>query len=621
MAELKCEVQIDHPDSTGWIDITDKITDLEIDRGIDRRTHRTRAGVCRMFSVTADPWVGPWQGSSSVWYEGDLIGAPVRVMVTVYDDDLSFSSREIIYTGAVDEIIHETTEHLNQVSLTCLDMWGERIAPAYLDIPAYPQGSSTRTRFNELMEEAGFTVSTNFTGTDGLRSLAPSIAKPKQRLVQALQQVVDSENAYLFVDRFNVLHFIGVPKPPQATVGVSDTAGSTKASFVRTPQVILDTERLVNAVIVIADDASKTDKPYDESWGTASVGSVLAVTPGHPVNSIAWETAQVNSGSDYFALQSAKTYTSAPWGADTPWRIPRGTPIKAGNTRRYLTALRSAAITLASSGRLVVNAYTYDRPNSAGSIIQEAQLAGDSAVVEALAESVDYSVPWDQETGDGKGASGASETVRADRVSIGLHGRYERRQKTALRPIDTPGLADEILKERSELRPVVPDVEVAIDAESAPVARLLLELELDGYLEIEFTPRGQQFRYVDLSPIVRINYRIESLAMQLDRVRVTARYTLYRGVKPSWWQVGVSHLGTESVVGGSGLTATPGQWIHLEIVDVDGLARIANAAVSRYASDLSAEGTPAGVRYVVVGTALRRYNPATRMWRTIGTFR
>ena len=524
MAEIKCEVQLDYPTSGTWNDITDKVTGVDISRGLDRRTGRAKAGVCRIHSTTADPWVGPWRNSGR-WYEGDLIGVAVRVMLTVYNADLS-STREIVYEGHIDEVSHGTSEVLHEVTLGCLDLWGGKIAHMYVDSPALPNETSTRTRFNELMTTAGFTLSTNYTGTPDqrLRRIGAAEAKPKQRLVQALQEVIDAENGYLMVDRFNVLHFKGHPSVVGvAKVGVTDTPDVNTASFVRPPKVVLDTDRLVNAVIVIAaDEVDPESESYDENWGTAKAGSVKA-------------------------------------------------------------------------------------------------------------KDADYSVPWDS-SGSGTGGSGATEAVATDQASIAVHGRYELRQKTGVRASDAQNLADEILSERSELHRAVPKVEVAVDAETAAVARLLLELDLDSYLEVEFKPRDYPFIYADVAPVIQIGYKIRPLDMANDRVSVDAVYGLHRGTAGgtagSWWQVGISHLGTETVVGFAGLTATPGEWIRTEVVDVTQLRRLSAQVVSRYADDSDRTAAESAVaitpdyRYSIneATKAFQQWDPVIRSWRTIGKF-
>ena len=631
MANIRCEIQINHK-IDGWTDITNKVNKIEVNRGLDRRTGRAKAGVCTIRSVTTKPWVAPW-AATGVWDQVTLIGSPMRVMLTVFDNNTS--TREVIYTGSVAEIEHETSELLHFVNITCLDLWGDKIAHAYLDAPAIPEGSSARTRFNSLMDEAGFTISTDYTGTASLRKLAPDIEKPKQRLVDSLQLVIDSENGYLFVDRFNVLHFIGRSTTvPTASVVVSDTPSPSSATFVRTPQILLDMERLVNAVIVIAANPENEEEPYNRRWGTAGMGSVKGETEPNPATSIKWEMLRRDAPSDYFALRSVRNFTSLPWVSEvssgTPWLIPKNSVIEVTllNQRlplqRFKVVKDSNLVTLVG-GKLVVNAFTFDRQNNVGQVIQIDQVVGHPITLFAPATPVSYSVPW-KTTGEGKGTSGATETVRTDPTSIKLHGRYERRVKTSLREEDTGLLADEILRERSELTPVIPDVDIAVNLEPVEVARKLLALELDSHLQIEFTPRGETSTYSDLSPVIKIRYQILPLDMADDLCRVSARYTLFRSTKPTYWILGTSKLGTETVVGPLGSTITTGQWVDGEVVDIHGVSRIQDRVVARYpsSSDMaSVEGTPVGPRYAVdEGTkGFMRYNPANKAWGTIGTFK
>lgn len=512
MADIVSQIRVDHP-TDGRTDITDRVNSVEIVRGSDRQTGRPKAGVCRITSVTAAPWVGPWR-SSGTWYEGDLLGAWIDVRVKVA------GSTEVLYRGVVDEVAHSAAEDLNRVTISCLDLWGEQIAHAYLDVPAFANPDQTRARFNALMKAAGYSSSVHYTGTAGQRNMAPAAAKPKKRLVAALQEVVDSENGYLFVDRFNVLHFVGHQIGAKTSnVLVSDTRLPGSVTPAKSPEVVLDRERLSNAVIVVAADATTSDLPYDNSWGTVSAGSPPA--------------------------------------------------------------------------------------------------------------GVSYAVPWDSNSGTGKGGSGASETVRSDAASIAQHGRFERRQLTGLAPTDARGLADELLRERALLRPVVPNVEVRIDAESDAVAITLLRLDLDQNLQLEVHARSQPFLYADLASIEAIRYRIAPLDMGASHSAVTATYTLYRGSAPSWWQVGVSSLGSTTVVGAPGLTATPGAWVDGEIVDVDGLSRVAAGSVARYADELAEARGEALIaargndyRYSLVEStgALRQYDTAVGLWRTVGTF-
>ena len=634
---IRCEVQIDYK-SSGWTDVTDKINKVEINRSVDRRTGRTKAGVCTLRSVMPDPWVTPWP-SAGVWDEVTLIGSPMRVMLTVFDTNSS--TREIVYVGTVAEVGHETSELLHGITVTCLDLWGDKIAHAYLDAPAEPVGSSTRTRFNTLMDAAGFTVSTDYTGTGSQRKLDPEIEKPKQRLVDALQRILDSENGYLFVDRFNVLHFVGHPTSvATASLTVSDSGASGTATFVKTPQIVLDTERLVNAVIVVASNPVVEEEPYSRAWGTARMGSVKADTRPNPVMSIQWELLRRGAPSDYFALRSVRTdFTQSYYlyarpggilGYGRPWSMPKGTRIQNARLATFTlspryTVVLDAMVYAVTGGQLLINAYTYDRQNGVGTIIQEDQLPGDPIYLLAPPEPVSYSVPW-KSSGQGKGVSGATEAVRTDAASIALHGRYERRIRTGLGEDEIGLLADEILRERSELRPVIPDVDIAVNLEAVDVARKLLALELDSYLQIEFTPKGETATYSDLSPIVGIRYQILPLDMAKGLVRVSARYTLFRSTKPTYWILGVSKLGTDTVVGTSGTTDTPGDWVDNENVDVDGIARLTSRVVSRYATNAdmtSAEGTPSSARYTIETTnnGFLRYDPNSKAWATIGTFK
>lgn len=509
--DLSCSVYVTHP-TDGRTDITGRVTGVTIDRGADRRSGRTKAGVCTISSTTVDPWVGPWR-SAGVWYEGDLVGASVQVVIRV-----DGAGSHTVYLGVVDEVVHEASEQLSKVSLRCVDLWGEQIARAYVDVPVQSAPKVSSARFRDLMSAAGFAASDYTIGAAGSRQIAAHAAAPKQRLVQALQEVVDSENGYMFVNRFGVLTFMGHPMAAQsADVVVSDTDVSGAATPLRSPEVVLDRERLSNAVIVIAADATSDTPAYDDSWGTAAAGA---------------------------------------------------------------------------------------------------------------ASDASYTTPWDAASGSGTGSSGATEVVRSDAVSIAAYGRYERRQQTKLSPTDSAGLAAELLRERASLRPVVPNVEVEVEAEAADVANKLLPLDLDANLQIQVHSRTQPFLYADVAPIERINLSIHTLDMSLNTVGVTARYTLYRGVAPSWWTVGTSSLGSATVVGASGLTATSGQWIDGEIVDVDGINRIAGQAVARYAT-LSAESqsegfVPPGVgyRYSIVASEseFRQYDAAAGTWLTIGTF-
>ena len=100
--------------------------------------------------------------------------------------------------------------------------------------------------------------------------------------------------------------------------------------------------------------------------------------------SIAWETANRVTGSDYFSLQSVQTYAALPWAAgSTAWVVPTGTTIQIGSNRAYRVARPSSQITLGADGKLRVRAYTYDRPNSVGVTVKEEQTAGDLATLVA----------------------------------------------------------------------------------------------------------------------------------------------------------------------------------------------------------------------------------------------
>ena len=512
--DLDCTVWVTHP-VDGRVNIADRVTGLTIDRGADRSTGRTKAGVCRISSTTADPWVGPWK-STGIWYEGDLIGAPVQVVIRV-----DAATPTTVYTGTVDEVVHEAHEQLSVVTLGCLDLWGEKIAKAYVDVPKSTTAKTTSTRFRELMAAAGFTSSADYSvSTAGTRSVVASDAAPKQRLVAALQEVADSENGYMFVNRFGVLLFEGHPLRAQsADVIVSDTDVAGAATPLTSPEVVLDRERLANAVIVIAADATNNDAAYDDRWGTAKAG--------------------------------------------------------------------------------------------------------------AAAAGVSYTTPWQSSAGSGKGGSGATEIVRADMGSIGVHGRYERRQQTSLSAVDAAALADELLRERASLRPVVPNVRVEVETEAAATAAKLLALDLHSNVQVQVHSRAQPFLYADVAPIERITLNVHPLGMAHNRVGVTAAYTLYRGVAPAWWLVGTSSLGSATVVGASGLTDTPGQWVNGEIVDVDGMNRVAGQAVARYPTlvdEAQAEAfvpSASNYRYSLVEAEakLRQYDRQTGIWLTVGEFR